>query len=31
VMPGFFETIGAKMLAVYPTCCIASSPTKSSS
>jgi len=31
VMPGFFETIGAKMLAAYPTSWIASSPTKSSS
>ncbi len=30
-MPGFFETIGAKMLAAYPTSCIASSPIKSSS
>jgi hypothetical protein len=31
VMPGFFETIGAKMLAAYPTNCIASPQTKSSS
>jgi hypothetical protein len=31
VMPGFFETIGAKMLAAYRTSCIASSPSKSSS
>jgi putative ABC transport system permease protein len=31
VMPGFFETIGAKMLAAYLNNCIASPPTKSSS
>jgi hypothetical protein len=30
-MPGFFETIGAKMLAAYPTSLYCKPPTKSSS